>query len=182
MISAQHIQKIGVSLAIVIVLNLFFNYGVYTFYKPPVFDRFCGQELQLQPATAEACQNIGGRWNAVSPSPSSEQVKPVPVTPTGYCDATYTCSQQYTAVNDIYSRNVFIVLVVLGLAAIVAGVMLTSSSVVAGGLLYGGVLSLVIGSIRYWSNMDDILRFVILGLTLAILLVIGYRKMADQSR
>lgn len=176
MITPKGVQKFGLGLGIVIVLNLFFNYGVYTFYKPPLYINYCDMSKIAGPAPTPAiCESMGGQWTAYPDGP-----KVMPEQPTGYCNNTFTCQKEFDAVNDVYSRNVFLILLVLGLASIVGGVFLANASAVSGGLLYGGVLSLIIGAIRYWSNMDDILRFVILGITLAILLALGYRKLSDK--
>jgi hypothetical protein len=41
------------------------------------------------------------------------------------------------------------------------------------------VLALIIGSIRYWSDMDDILRVALLGIALGSLLGIAWKKFRD---
>ena len=53
---------------------------------------------------------------------------------------------------------------------------IASFEVVSLGLSLAGILSLIIGSMRYWSAMDDYLRVVILGLALAALIYIGIKK------
>jgi len=44
-------------------------------------------------------------------------------------------------------------------------------------LLGGGVLTIIYGTIAYWSELADWARFIILGITLAILIWIGYKKL-----
>lgn len=180
------IKSATLALAIVIVLNLFFNYGVYTFYKPAVWDDFCPVELSQKSYNAkEKCEAVGGRWfENNEPKIYYERSIPIPVEPgseagKGWCDATAQCREAYDKIRDIYNRNVFVVLVVLGLVSWALGFVAINASAVANGFLGGGLLSLVIGTMRYWSNMDDYLRFIILGIALAILIWLGYKKIKN---
>ena len=77
---------------------------------------------------------------------------------------------------NFYNRNVFIILEIAGLIAFLLGLFAINAKAVSNGFLGGGVLSLIIGTVRYWSGMDDYLRFGILGIALAILIWVGYKK------
>jgi hypothetical protein len=56
-------REIALAIAIVVVLNLFVNYGVYTFYKPANFEKTCPMELtQKNYANKEECEAVGGEW------------------------------------------------------------------------------------------------------------------------
>ena len=178
------IKEIILALAIVVVLNLFFNYGVFTFYKSPDYEKFCPVELnQKLYSDKGSCEAIGGRWFESSGEPFYRGDVPVPVKPEseqkGWCDATAQCREVYEAVRDVYNRNVFIILVVLGLISLGLGFLVINVSPVANGFLGGGLLSLIIGTIRYWSSMDDYLRFIILGIALAALIWLGYKKIRN---
>jgi hypothetical protein len=97
----------------------------------------------------------------------------------GYCNQEFTCQQKFEDANKVYNRNVFIVFTVVGIAALAASVFAGAAEAVALGLSFGGVLSLIIGSVRYWSDMEDILRVVILGVALAALIWTAYKKFKD---
>ncbi|MEK7609372.1 MAG: hypothetical protein AAB476_02750 [Patescibacteria group bacterium] len=183
------IKEIILSLAIVVVLNLFFNYGVFTFYESPDYEKFCPVELtQKLYADKSECEAVGGRWfegtGEVKYYPS--EPRPIPVEPAadqqkGWCDSTAECRESYESVREVYNRNVFVVLVVLGLVSLGLGFLAISAPAVANGFLGGGLLSLIIGSIRYWSEMNDYLRFIILGVALAALIWLGYKKIATRD-
>ena len=56
-------KEIILALAIVVVLNLFINYGVFTFYKPPKYEVFCPVEpTQKQYPDEVSCKAVGGQW------------------------------------------------------------------------------------------------------------------------
>jgi hypothetical protein len=63
--------------------------------------------------------------------------------------------------------------------SIILGFFLTAVSAVSSGLLFGGLISIFIGNIRYWSSMNEYLRIVVLAVALAALIWIGYRRLKD---
>lgn len=181
------LQKIALTLSIIIVLNLFFNYGIYTFYPSPKYDNFCTEETHKYYDKKESCEAIGGEWVAYqqgvypkyiesTPQSNSETVKQ-----TEYCDNEATCRKQYEGIVSLYNRNVFIVLVILGVISVALGFFLVSVSAVSSGFLFGGLISFFIGTIRFWSNMDDYIRLIVLGIVLATLIWLGYRKLKDKE-
>ena len=180
-------REVALAIAIVVVLNMFFNYGVYTFYKPADFEKICPTELtQKNYATKDSCEAVGGKWYEGSTAVYQGQYNvPIPVgdkgTVTNWCDATAKCREDYQNRMNYYNRNVFIVLEILGLVSFLLGLFAISARAVANGFLGGGILSLIIGTIRYWSGMDDYLRFGILGLALAILIWVGYKKISNRN-
>lgn len=171
-------------ISIVIVLNLFFNFAISSFYHAPKYDDFCkADQIKIQPTTREACVSGGGQWNESSAVEKIEQepgvVNTQPIKVQSYCDINFTCQKEFETANNLYQRNVFVTLVILGIISLLIGFMLSSVSVVSLGLSFGGVLSLVIASIRYWSAMDEFIRVIILGLALVILIWIGIKKFKE---
>lgn len=177
-------KKIILILAIVIVLNLFINYGIDTFYKQAKWDDFCLPGRYDRPLDAkDKCEAVGGKWTEQEGVDWNKTMKPIPVpaeqresVPTGWCDVDFNCRTAFEEVDNLYKRNVFIILVALGTAVLAGGFFVTQSEAVSIGLSLGGLVSIFIGTVRYWSAMDDYLRFVILGLTLGILVWLGIKK------
>ena len=166
-------------IGIMVVLNLFFNYSIELIYDSPQWDTYCLQsQVTIQPRTQEDCVAQGGGW---TDDGTRREIggEATPKALTGYCDLNYTCGKTFEAVNSVYSRNVFTILVILGILSLVAGFFISGAEAVSLGLSLGGVLSFIIGSIRYWSNMDDYLRVIVLGLTLGILIWLGIKKLQD---
>ncbi len=127
------------------------------------------------------CTEAGGSWseNTYPVAPDKSGVSN-PVQVNGYCNATYTCGNNFNDAEGMYNRNVFIMLIILGILSLVLGAYATHlSSVVSLGFSFGGVLSLIIGSMRYWSNMQDVLRVVVLAVALAALVWIGIKKIKE---
>lgn len=168
-------QKI-LSIAIAIVLVMFIAYGINTFFKSPKYEDYCNitPYPYSQNITEQQCTSSGGKWNP------NVYEKPVPVAagetvPAGYCDQTYTCNNEFTVANEKYNRLVFIISGILGLiCVIIGGVALTMESVSAG-IMGGGILTIIYGTLRYWGNLEDVGRFIALGIILTVLIFIGYK-------
>ncbi len=155
-----NLKKLVVILAIIIVLNLFFNYGIKTFYDGPEYEDFCPKEYFAP--------------KPISPESISEQQIDY--------EKQQQCQEKYESARNLYNRNVFIILIAASIASIIIGFLISQSEAVALGFSFGGVISLIVGTIRFWSDMDDYLRFVILGLALAILIWIGIKKLRDNDK
>lgn len=110
---------------IVIVLNLFFNYSASLVFTAPTFEGFCPVDTTNRVySSKEQCVSFGGAWTENTapyvPEKTSSPVMHSEI-PSGWCDATYTCQKGFADAQSIYNRNIFIVLVALGVLSIVIG-------------------------------------------------------------
>ncbi len=177
-----NLKKFGLGLAIIIVFNLFIAYGINTFYKAPEYNNFCNPErLKESLNTRQSCEAIGGLWTEnVGYGPQIAPVTPdgiKQIQPVGYCDQDYTCRKDYDSVNNIYRRNVFVIWIVAGIVSIVGSFFVTAVQMLSTSFMFGGLLALLIGTMQYWSAMQDYLRFIILGIALVFLIGVAYKKL-----
>ncbi|MCH8329133.1 MAG: hypothetical protein IIB81_01930 [Nanoarchaeota archaeon] len=94
----------------------------------------------------------------------------------GSCDAYFYCRKEFDDVREIYNRNVFMIATVIGIIALVAGIVLKITSV-SSGLMGGGILLIIYGIIRYWSGLENYGRFTVMGIALTVLIWLGYKKL-----
>jgi len=169
-----NIKKWSLVLAIVIVSNIFFAYVISLIYPAPIYNDFCKQS-QVNPALNDelSCIGVGGKWTA-APQKTSEGVN-------GYCEAEFTCSNNFQKVLGSHEKNVFIILVVIGAVLLVLG-LLTSlgGAILTLSMSWSGVLSLIIASIRYWSYATNWLQVIILFLALLTLVYVAVKKFNHQ--
>ncbi len=127
----------------------------------------------------EDCLKVGGQWTdptpltTPTPEPYPTQVKYIGYP--GSCDPNYTKQIQFNEAQKAYSRNVFIVLVVLGVISIVIGALL-ANAILSLAFAWGGVLSLIIASVRYWSDANNIVKVLVLAAALAALIWVAVKK------
>lgn len=161
------------ALSLIIILNVFFNVTIDTFYKMPDWQEFCPDSLNsVTYEDKKSCEDVGGMWSENMGYPKDENSR-------GWCNAQYQCQKAYDDETSVYNRNVFVVLTALGAITIILALFAALPSAVSSGLLYGGILSLIIGTMRFWSDMDDYIRFVVTGVVLILLITIGVKKMKD---
>ncbi|MBW2976757.1 hypothetical protein KY347_04905 [Candidatus Woesearchaeota archaeon] len=190
-------KQVLLAVAIAIVLAFFVGFGIAAFYEEPEYEDFCGNVENKQFFIKEECEANGGKWSEYGERPltlkenqylctkgietgtgeftfncqtSDEEARG------GYCDVTYTCRTEFEGVREVYNRNVFIIATIFGLIALITGFFLKVSSVSAG-MMGGGILTVFYGIIRYWSGLQNYGRFTVLGIALAILIWLGYKKL-----
>ncbi len=175
-------SKWALILGIIVVLNLLFNYGVSLVYKEPVYeDYFPQQQIVEQITNKEECLKAGGQWSENQKYVSVDgTASPVPVDSngnrvTGYCNADFTKQQEFNDARKVYDRNVFITLVILGVLCVIIGAFM-SIELLSTALSWGGVLSFIIASMRYWTSADNLVKVIILAIALGALIWLAIKK------
>lgn len=171
------IVKWSLIVGIVIVINMFFNYAISLIYSAPQYDQFCKQTQVIEAiSTKDACLAKGGQWD------ENYYGGPILVgetKPAGSCNLQFTCSNDYNTARTIYEKNVFITLVALGIILVVASFVLSFNWILSVSASMGGLLSIIIASVRYWSEAGNLLRVVILFVALLVLIYFAVRKFKD---
>lgn len=162
---------ISIIIAIVIVINLFSNYAVSLVYKEPTYDNFIKPTQVVENITTkEKCLQVGGQWSENAYPAEKGQTKI-----DGYCNADYTNQLNYQKARDSYEKKVFITLIIFGvLLLVLAGFIAIQILSIA--FAWGGVLSLIIASIRYWSSADTLFKVIILAIALILLIWLAVKK------
>ncbi len=177
---SERFLKGAIITGIVIVLNMFFNYALSLLYKEPLFDSYMQRpQIVSDVYTQERCLTVGGQWTAIAKTEGATD----PQTKLGgYCDPDYSNRLRYDADKKDYNRTVFIILTALGAFVLGLGTVLKARySVVALALSWGGVLSFVIASLRYWADANTLFKVLILGVVLVVLIVLAARRFSKQS-
>ena len=172
--------KWALIVGIVIVLNLFFNYTISLFYKQPEYNTYFPQTQIVEPINIqEDCVKTGGQWTAYDWSDNTPGPKSANPQLRGYCDSNFTKQKVFEQAQKVYQRNVFIMLVILGIISFLVGAFV-ANEIIAIGFSWGGVLSFVIASVRYWSDADNWAKVLILAIALTALIWLAVKKFDKQ--
>lgn len=163
-----------IAMAVVIVVNLLFYYAIAMVYAEPKYNDFC-PVVTTSYLDAESCVKNGGQWSNYQMSPKEITVAIEKQQPTGWCDANFTCNESYNQEHSIYNRNVFIILIALSLVVLGIGAFVALPALSLG-FSWAGVLSLIIASVRYWSDADNWMRVLILVVALGLLVWLAIKK------
>lgn len=168
--TSHSIKHIILGIAIALVLVFFVAYAVQAVYAGPEYEDFCEERLTIKAIESAAeCEGVGGKW-------TDNGVREVDLKVSGWCDVDFSCRIEYDGARDVYERNVFFINVIVGLIVIVVSFFLVVEAV-SSGLMGGGVIMIVYGTIRYWGGLSDVLRTIMLGVALAVLVFVGYKKL-----
>ena len=184
---------LGISIAVIFVF--FVAFGIKAFYKEPKYENFCKIGVSIDFVSGK-----GGYYAEPYPARMKEPEQSVcaksnleydkfrKICAEKKSDVAYeyddkgcqvakectTCNVDFDKARNIYFRNVFIISGIVGIIVIIIGAVLHLTSVSAG-LFGGGVLTIIYGTMNYWSELADWARFIILGIALAVLIYLGYK-------
>jgi hypothetical protein len=158
------------TIAIALVFVFFVGYGIETFSPSPEHNDFCPDNLH-ELKSEKTCLGSEGEWETYENfgkenSPNEK----------GYCRETEECQNAYDLAESKQDKIVFIVAAIIGLIAIITSVFL-HKKVIGAGIGAGGIILIIYGTLRYWQHANDLLKFVLLGIALTILILVGYKKL-----
>ncbi len=90
------------------------------------------------------------------------------------------CNKEFDEAQKSYSRNIFIIVGIIGIIAIFAGT-LWRIEFLGTGLMFGGIFLLFYGTVRYFGDADKTLRVLIVFAELLIVIWIGYKKLYKKE-
>ena len=167
----SNFKKTILSLSIAIIFVFFIGYGIETFYESPDYNSKCNPDKMINKNIKDesSCLKLDGTW----------KMEPVPkyTNQTGYCDFYSKCDSEWDLIKEKYNENVFIITFIIGIVGLIIGSYFIKIESVGSGIMGGGTLTIIYGTLRYWSELNDFMRFIILGIVLIILIWIGYKKL-----
>lgn len=130
--------KVGLGLSLAIVFPFMIGFGIEAFYTPPK-------------AAYDVCRAADPGF---MPSPKAAQ----PIAPRDpMSDGVYKrCFDAAQEKQDIYNRNLFLLTTAFGFIGITAGTLLFSEKMgpVGPGLVFGGLLTILYGTMRSFRSLD----------------------------
>ena len=183
------LKRTILGIAIAILLAFFWGHSTSTFYEEPDIEVFC-KDIKRDIAV-ESCEDY-----EYEPEYTREIPRPMPIEKTGYCSCYEIdkegnkqctalnpeydkCSKQYQEARESHGRASFMILIVVGLISVIIGGLFLKKEAVGSGIMGGGVLTMIYASMRYWDSIQDYARLLILGIAIAVLIWVGYKKLKD---
>ena len=84
-----------------------------------------------------------------------------------------------SACNDIQQQWFGTIAIVVGLIAIIAGIIIKSNSTIEGGIIGGAIINFIMGLIAFWEWLEGWIRVLLAFLILVGLLALAYYKVRD---
>lgn len=187
-------KNIILGLGIFVVYALVLWQGIQAFYPAPEYNDYCdfrsqyyysgaypiakpigvGENCTVNPSQQEYDLCVQQEGNLVAGSYDSYGC------PLNFeCD---TCNKIFNEAQDGYSRNVFIISLIVGLLTFVVGFFVLKIEPVGSALLASGLWAIVYGTAFNWRNFGNSLRFGILLLVLLALIWIAMRLNKEKKK
>ncbi|MBX4196309.1 hypothetical protein KW805_01850 [Candidatus Pacearchaeota archaeon] len=178
----MNVKNIVLGIGIFIVYMLMLGYGIEAFYPSPKYDSYCtGSEFTspkypyaVIPTNCSYSPELQQQEQACYAS----QGMPVYQYNNQGCTISATCNycnKQFNDAQKEYSKGVFIVALIAGIITLIIGYTILSVEPVGSALMASGIGAIFYGSVRNWSNLSDIWRFLLLLVALVVLIWIALR-------
>jgi len=164
-----------ISITIAILFSLFIGYGIEVFDDSPDYEDFCHSQTLYELRTKEECVASQGEWFDNYPAAERKDNSTI----TGSCNPPRDCYIGFDDAKTGHDQIVFISSLIIGVIAVIASIFL-KQEVISTGILAGGVLLKLYGTIRYWSHANNLLKFSLIGIALAIVIWFTYKKLEKK--
>lgn len=186
---AINLKKISLTIGLAVVFAFFIYALIDAVYEEPQYEDFCGEynriarpmpfektrqdDCPVLVAQEQACYDQKGM---VRYTYNNETGCAIDVT----CDM---CNKNYQDARSKYNKNMFYITAPIGILAVILGMYLPLTvDAIASGFMFGGILTLMQGTMRVFGDLSKIGRVVVLGIELVVIVWLGYRKVQDVPK
>ena len=183
----MEIKKVALTIGIAILFTLFIVFLVDAIYSAPKYEDYCTPQFAPTPiikggvavnctqayneTLANKCYKDQGEARYKYDSNGCEKEM--------YCDL---CSKEYNTKNSTYTKNLFYISAIIALISILVGLYSPKDlDAIASGLIFGGILVLLQGTVRVFGDLGKWTKVLVLGIELIILIWIGYKRIKDKK-
>ena len=173
-------RRILVSIAIAILLTLFLVFAVDLFYTEPKYEEYCNFSLSSPypykeiPTNTVNCTTFKYDYNQCYNGRGYTNYE----YDSNGCPYNVTCSDcniKYEESKKEYAGIAFTIFIILAVLALIAGISFLVEPV-SFGFLLGGLIIILQATIRYFSDFGKVTKVIVLGIELAVLIWISYKK------
>ena len=179
------VKEVAMIVALALLSAFFIGLLVDALYVEPKYEDFCKLSERYYPKPYPPTQECPGYNLTVQERTLIDQCFDAKGMPdynldekgcqTSFKECNY-CQRDFDQALQKYNRNVFYIVTPLGLIAIILGLFI-GLEVVGSGMMFGGILLMAYGTMRYFSNMSKLMRVVVIGIELVLLIIISIKKL-----
>jgi len=187
----MNVKNLVLGVGIFFVFMLMLGYGIEAFYPSPKYDEFCkGYNTGSYPVKvgydsfAANCTFSKALQEQVD-NCTLEEGNPIYAYDDQGCTESLKecnfCSKQFNEADKSYSKVVFFISLIVGIVVLFVGYGILSIEPVGSALMASGVGAIIYGSIRNWTNLSDIWRFLLLLVALILLVWITLKLNKERK-
>ncbi len=168
------IKHLLLGIVIAIIFLMFCVFGIKLIYTAPSYENFCNNSYYGK--ISDNCTRSIELENKINECRTNGGIPRYEYDEKG-CEKDLTCdlcNKDFENANKNYTKNLFLISLILGLVIIAISVLFIKISTISGGLMAGSIFFMIYGTGGYWNFMDDLVRFIILGVVLSALIWLAY--------
>ncbi len=183
-------KEIAMIIGIAVLFALLVGLAIDAFYVEPQYEKFCnssyyryGPYTKPLPPDYIQPQNCSYEYGEEYNKCINDRGNPIFDIDEKGCQFYSTCdycSRDFDIARNKYNRNVFYIIAPIAILAIIFGVLIRLDFV-GTGFMFGGILSLIYGTARYFTGLSKVGRVIIVFIELLILIWIGYKKVRKRK-
>ncbi len=185
------VRRIIMIFVIAVLFTILINVSIEAFYPSPDYQDYCTKSAYSEPARVDqdnSCPTFKAPQPIIDSCTADKGYIAYEYNESGcavkaYCE---TCGIKYDEANKLYNLVVFIVSAITGLIALFVGLYLPQkknpiNEWIGSGFLLGGLLTIFVGTIRYFGEMGRYTRPVVIFIELALVIYLAYKKLGKKK-
>ena len=178
-------KKVAMVIGVTVLLPLFLGLFIDAVYQTPMYNNYCNDTMYSYPAQPVKAAPTNCTYDSAQDSTcySDQGIVRYKYDSNGcqIFDKCDFCSKSFNTAEQIYNRNIFFILMPIGLIIVVLGIYLVVDYLGAG-LMFAGLITMFYATFRYFSDMSKLLRALVVLIELLIIMWIGYKKIEDNRK
>lgn len=151
------------SIFLAVLVVTFVGVGIAAFYKAPKYPEY---PIETKPVTMAPTGEVSESAEMVEKRADFERE-----------------SREFQKTNETYSKNVSTIAIAASLIILVLSITLLSRILyLSDGLLLGGVFTLIYAVVRGFSAGDEMFRFIVVSISLAVAVFLGYWRFVRKEK
>lgn len=175
-------KKVAMIIGISILLPTFIILFMQAIYSEPKYEDYCKYNYYDMPKMMPAnCSYNYGQGYADCLNQSGEPRFKYDEYGCQVFDNCSFCNLEYQKDREVYNRNVFFILMPLGLLIVILGIYF-SIDYLGAGFMFSGLITMFYSTLTYFSDMSKIVRALVILVELLVILWIGYKKIDKKKK
>src|SRR3989344_2880833 len=183
----MNLKKVMLSLGVGILAALFIGFLIEAIYPSPKYQDYCKREFEIpvpQVVKQEKCSYV---YDTEFRNKCADEKGIVRQDyDSNGCVIKETCDycqKEFQNADEKYNRILFYITAPIGLLMIILGLYLPANiDAIAGGILLGGILTMIQITMRVFGNLGKWYRGILFGLELILVIWIGIKKVHEVKK
>ena len=151
------------SIFLAVLIVTFVGVGIAAFYKAPKYPEY---PIETKPVTMTPTGQVSESAEMVEKRADFERE-----------------SREFQKINETYSKNVSTIAIAASILILVLSITLLSRIMyLSDGLMLGGVFTLIYAVVRGFSAGDEMFRFIVVTISLAVAVFLGYWRFVRKEK